>query len=359
MKILIDIGHPAHVHYFKNFAWIMLNKGHEVFFTCRNKDVTISLLEHYNFKFINLGNNFKSIPGKIFGLLYFTFRILLIARRYKPDLFLNATMYSAIVAWLLNKPHIALEDTFNMEQVRLYLPFTNAVLTGDYEHPIIGKKEVRFKGYQELLYLHPNYFKPDKTVLKELNVAENESFVILRFVSWNASHDTGHKGMTLENKIKAVHSFEKYGKVFISSESELPDELKSYQLKISPHKIHDVIVYASLLFGESATMVSEAAVLGIPGIYLDNTGRYYTLEQEEKYGLCYNFSESVRDQLKAIDHSIDLLKLPNLKQEWNIRREDMLAEKIDVTAFLVWFVENWPDSFRIMKENPDHQKRFK
>jgi len=359
MRYLIDIGHPAHVHYFKNFAWIMLNKGHEVFFTCRNKDVTISLLEHYNFKFINLGSNFKSIPGKIFGLFYFTFRILLIARRYKPDLFLNATMYSAIVAWLLNKPHIALEDTFNMEQVKLYLPFTNAVLTGDYEHPFLGEKEVRFKGYQELLYLHPNYFKPDKTVLKELNIAENESYVILRFVSWNASHDTGHKGMTLENKIKAVHSFEKYGKVFISSESELPDELKSYQLKISPHKIHDMIGYASLLFGESATMVSEAAVLGIPGIYMDNTGRYYTLEQEENYGLCYNFSESLGDQLKAIELGISLLFKADLKKEWGLRRTQMMKDKIDVTELLIWFVESWPESFRIMKEDKNFQNRFR
>lgn len=33
----------------------------------------------------------------------------------------------------------------------------------------------------------------------------------------------------------------------------------------------------------------------------------------------------------------------------------MLADKIDVTAFLVWFIENWPESFKIMKENPDYQ----
>ena len=37
----------------------------------------------------------------------------------------------------------------------------------------------------------------------------------------------------------------------------------------------------------------------------------------------------------------------------------MLADKIDVTAFLVWFVENYPQSFQIMKENPDYQLRFK
>lgn len=359
MKILIDIGHPAHVHYFKNFAWIMLNKGHEIFFTCRNKDVTVSLLEHYNFKFKNLGNNFKSIPGKIFGLFYFTFRILLIARRYKPDLFLNATMYSAIVAWLVRKPHISLEDTFNKEQVKIYLPFTSCVLTGDYDHPSLGEKEIKYRGYQELLYLHPNYFKPENTVLKELGLSEHEPFVIMRFVSWNASHDSGHKGISYLNKVKAINEFERYAKVFITSESELPDNLKKNKIKISPYRMHDALFYATLVIGESFTMLSEAAILGTPSILIHDTHCYYLAEQQHKFNLAYNFSESAQDQIKAIDQGIDLLKMTNLKQEWIKRRADMLADKIDVTAFLVWFVENWPDSYRIMRGKPDYPERFK
>lgn len=358
MKILIDVGHPAHVHYFKNFAWIMINKGHEVFFTCRNKDVTISLLEHYSFKFINLGNSFKSLPGKIFGLFYFTFRIFLIAKRYEPDLFLNGTMYSAIVAWLIRKPHISMEDTFNKEQVKLYLPFTSCVLTGDYDHPSLGEKEIRYRGYQELFYLHPNYFNPDKSVLKELGLSENELYVIMRFVSWNASHDSGHKGISNLNKIKAVSEFEKYAKVFISSESQLPDNLKKNQIKISPSRMHDAIYYATLVIGESFTMLSEAAMLGTPAVLIHNTHCYYLSEQQHNYKLTFNYSESGEDQLKAIEHGIDLLKTPNLKKEWNVRRANMLADKIDVTSFLIWFVENWPESFDILKNNPDYQNRF-
>ena len=38
----------------------------------------------------------------------------------------------------------------------------------------------------------------------------------------------------------------------------------------------------------------------------------------------------------------------------------MLADKIDVTAFMVRFVGNHPESSKIMKENPDEtQKQFK
>jgi len=37
----------------------------------------------------------------------------------------------------------------------------------------------------------------------------------------------------------------------------------------------------------------------------------------------------------------------------------MLSDKIDVTAFMVWFVENYPESAKIMKENPEYQWSFR
>jgi predicted glycosyltransferase len=274
-------------------------------------------------------------------------------------MYLNASMYSAIVAWILRKPHISLEDTFNNEQVKLYLPFTNCVLTGDYKHPSLGKKEIKYSGYQELLYLHPNNFNLDPSILDLLKVKEDEKYIILRFVSWNASHDIGHSGLSIEMKHKAVNELSKYVKVFITSEKELPDELKPYQIKILPERMHDALAFASLIYGESATMVSEGAVLGVPGIYLDNTGRLYTKEQEEKYGLVFNYTESLEDQEKSIQKSVELLATPGIKEEWQKRRERMLADKIDVTAFFVWFVENYPESVEVMKENPEYQLRFK
>ena len=37
----------------------------------------------------------------------------------------------------------------------------------------------------------------------------------------------------------------------------------------------------------------------------------------------------------------------------------MLSEKIDVTAFWAWFMENYPESADVMKKDPDFQHRFK
>lgn len=359
MKYLIDIGHPAHVHYFRNLSHIFIRQGHEVLFTCRDKDVTVSLLQHYGFRFINLGHPFRSLPGKIFGIPFFTLRIIFISIRFHPDVYLNASLYSAFTAWLFRKPHISLEDTFNMEQVRLYMPFTSCILTGTYDHPSLGKKEIRYNGYQELLYLHPNYFRPDKTVLNELGLAENEPYAVIRFVSWSASHDARHKGMSLRNKLIAVREFSKYARVFVSSESELPHDLKDYEIKIAPHKMHDVLAFSCLVFGESATMVSEAAMLGVPGIFIDDTGRAYTKDLQDTYDLVYNFSESDDDQNSAINKGIELLKNKNSGKEWLTKHRAMLAEKTNVTSFLEWFISTWPESFKIMKNDPGRQQRFK
>ena len=99
--------------------------------------------------------------------------------------------------------------------------------------------------------------------------------------------------------------------------------------------------------------------LGTPAIYLDNVGRGYTDEQEKKYGLVFNYTESLEDQEKSIQKGIELLQTPNLKQKFQTRRQKMLSEKIDVTAFMVWFIENYPESVSVMREKPGFQNRFR
>lgn len=359
MNILIDIGHPAHVHLFKHFAWEMQKKRHEIFFTCRDKEFEIYLLKHYRFSFKSFGRKYNSTPGKIWGMFEFGIKEFLSGLRFKPDLFLShGSIYAAHASFLSGKPHVALEDTFNFEQIRLYKPFTDVILTCNYAHPLKSHKVVRYSGYHELAYLHPLRFSPDKKVLKEMGISEDEKYVIMRFVSWNASHDIGHKGISKENKILAVKEFSKYARVFISSESELPQELAGYKLNIPPHKIHDALAFATLLFAESFTMPAECSILGTPSIIIHDNVALQLQEQQNKYGLCFKYSESEEDQQMAIKKGIELLNTTDIKKEWASRRDRMLSEKIDVTAFLVWFVENWPESFVIMKKVPDYQNKF-
>jgi uncharacterized protein len=360
MRIIIDIGHPAHVHLFKYFAKELIDKGYKVLFCVRRKECNVELLEHYGLPYKCLTKNYRSITGKIAGYFLYEIKLLMIAFKFRPDVFIgHSAFYSAHVAFLLGKKHISLEDTGNMEQVKLYLPFTDVVLISTSFKKDLGRKQQYYDGYHELAYLHPNRFKPDKEVVKSLNLNENENYAIVRFVSRKSSHDMGLKGITLDLKREIVKKLSEYIRVFISSEEPLPDDLKSYQLDIKPWQMHDVMNYATIYFGDSATMASESAIMGVPAVYLDDTGRYYTEEEEKKYGLVFNYILSEEDIHKALDQAIELIRNPRLKEDMMERKQKLISDHIDVTAFLVWYTLEFPQSRDILQKNPEYQLRFR
>jgi len=361
MRIFIDIGHPAHVHYFKNFIRLMRMNGHSFFITSRDKEMAQLLLNSEGIDYVNRGKGSDHALGKIIYMFKADMFILKHAIKFKPDIFIGfASFYTAQVSSILRKPSIVIDDTENGTLQQLfYRPFANTILSPETFSKDFGSKHIKFSSYLELAYLHPNYFKPDSNILNDLGVLEGEKFTICRFVSWKANHDYGHSGLSIESKIRAVKEYSKFGKVFITSECALPEELKEFQIKIAPHKIHHALYFASLLYGESATMASEAAVLGTPAIYIDNEGRGYTDEQESKYKLVYNFNESVTQQQKSIDLGIDILSIENSNNIYHKRRDNILSDKINFTKYLMWLVEGYPKSAKLLMINNDHQFNFR
>lgn len=361
MKILIDIGHPAHVHYYRNFIQIMQNKGHTFSVIARDRSCIFELLDYYNIKYKSRGKGKSSILGKVVYSLWAYFVLFSVALKFKPDLFMSAGgIYTGPISWLFGKPNITTEDTENaIWSHRISKPFTNYYLTPDCFEKNLGKNQIKFKGYMELCYLHPNYFKPDLSILKYLGINDDENYVILRFVSWNAHHDRGHRGLDIDTKRRAVQELSKYARVFISTESDLPNDLRKYQINIPSYKMHDALFFASLIYGESATMASECACLGVPAIYHNDQGPGYPRQQEREYGLVLNYSESISDQGIAIDMATNILKDKNSRSKFRSKSIKMLAEKIDVTAFWVWFIDNYPQSVEMVRDEEEFWEQFK
>lgn len=88
---------------------------------------------------------------------------------------------------------------------------------------------------------------------------------------------------------------------------------------------------------------------------------YYLIDEQDNYGLCYCYKGNEEELNQALQKCIELLKRDKqkLSVEWRIKRDKLINDHIDVTAFLVWFVENYPESKQIMIDNPDYQYRFK
>jgi uncharacterized protein len=361
LNILLGIGHPADVHFFKYSIIDLKNKGHEVFIAAREKEITYYLLDKLNVKYHRISLHQKTIIKKLFDYFIRWTRTYKLCKKLKPDIAIGVgDFYLPQIGKLQGFKSIVITDTENVKHDSfLTFPFATHVLTPTCYKKDIEKKHIKYNSYKEMAYLHKKYFTPDLSIYDMLGIKTDERYIIIRFVSRTAVHDIGHKGLSTETKIKAAEEFSKHAKVFISSEQELPNELVPYKIPIPPEKIHHALYYANMFYGESSTMASESACLGTPAIYIDDVGRGYTDEEEERYGLLFNYNATVEDQEKSIQKGIELLQQLNLKKEWKEKREKMLEDKIDVTGFLVWFIENYPNSARIMKEDPDYQYRFK
>lgn len=337
----------------------MEKKSHVIFVSARNRSIIFSMLDKFGISYFNRGKGKDKIIGKLFYMFAIDLKLLFKALKFKPDVFLSfASPYAAQTAWFLRKPHIVLDDTEHARIGHLfYKPFSKVFLNPSCFQKDFGYKQIRFKSYSELFYLHPNQLsnQPESFVLP--GISGNKKFALLRFVSWKANHDLGHSGLDSGAKRKLVNLLlENNYKVFISSESENKDPFfEKYMIRISPDLIHSVMNNAQLLVTEGATMASECAMMGTPAIYVNSLDAGTLREQEDRYQLIYGF----RSSAGVLEKVSELINTPDLKRTYRFRRDKMLSEKIDPTAFLVWFVENYPGSFKIMKDDPDYQERFK
>lgn len=354
MRIIIDIGHPAHVHLFRFFTSGMQEKGHEVLFTFRQKEHERYLLEKFNLRNVSLGRHYSSVGGKITGLLSSVIRLFLLSLKFRPDLFLShGSLIAAFASFLYGKPHVALEDTGNSEQVRLYLPFTKAILTSSSFQNDYGDKQIRYDSFHEMAYLRPPYFKSDPDFMIRLGMNPGEKLIIARFISWSATHDRGSRGLSDLQKSLIVKELSGYGRVFISSEAGVPGSLREFLYPLEPDTIHQALANADLYFGEGATMASESCILGTPAIYM-NPQLAGTISAQERYGLLFQYN----DFRQSLEKAVEILSDDTSKSLFHEKREKLLSETIDLTRFLIWFIENWPSGFSIMKADPSFQRTF-
>lgn len=358
MRILINIGHPAHVHYFRNIIKRMEVKGHQFKVIAKNRGIVHELLEYYKIPFISRKKYPKNFFLKAMNIPLTDLFFIREAKKFKPDILLSyAGTFISHTGKVLNIPSISLDDTDSATYAHLsYTPFISTILTPECFTKSFGDKHLRFRSYLEMLYLHPNVFNPDKSVLKFLDVKDGDKYSIVRFVSKNSNHDVGLKGLSDDTKKAVVDTLSKHGKVFITSEADLPNELEPFRYKIPSHKMHDAIAFSSLLYGESGTMASESAMLGVPSIFVDNEGRSYTTEQEKRYGLVHNFTESKDDQVRSVRKATELISMENPKGAFKKNHMELINENIDMTPFLEWFFENYPQSVQVVQSQTDHNR---
>lgn len=373
MNVGIYLGHPAQFHYYKHVATELQADGHQVFFAVKEKDILEDLLRNANIPYTKVrGKRGDSKLAMIWSLIKMDWNVVRFVRKNKIDL-----LFGVPPVWgtrlLCHKPVLLSgEDDAHVAPRSAKLLYTVAselITPISCDNGKWNAKSIKYPGYLKLAYLHPKRFTPNPEIVAKYGIGVNgdaslnggnggnpfEPYFLLRFAKLNAHHDNGVSGISTEIAEKVVSLLEPHGKIFITSERELEPQFEKYRLKINPLDIHHVMAYATLYIGDSQSMAVEAAMLGVPGVrFNDFVGKKKigVMEELEKvYGVTYGISSHKPETLYAkID---ELLAMPNVREVFQKRRAKMLSEKIDVTAFFTWMIENYPESAKEARNAAD------
>ncbi len=365
MRIAIFINTPAQLHFYRNIAKGLEERGNEVRLLFRKYGETEELIRELGYDATIFSYRANSKYGKILALPFDVMRAYKYLKDFRPDVVTGFGVYDAYTSLLLRSGCVVFNDSeprvnplsYSI-QFKLFMPFVDALLTPASFRDGLGRKHLRVNSYKELAYLHPNYYTPRNDVLEVLGV-EGEDYAVLRFNAFDAVHDAGIGGFSAEDKVRLVRELEKHVRVFVSPEGRISRKLEKYVLPTPKSRIHDVLYYAKLLIGDTGTMTTEAALLGTPAILVDDrafiVGNF--IELQEKYHLIYRFK--TKHINNAIKKAVELVQVPNLKREWSKKRKRLLKDKIDITSFMVWFLENYPESLEKFKQNTNLQYNFR
>lgn len=338
-RVLIDVGHPAHVHMFRNLVHRVRAEGGDAIVAARDKDVTLDLCRGYNLPFVRVSGPWRGGALGLAGeLLLRTARIAALTRRFRPHALVGTSLSVGPVGRLTRRPSFVFsEDDAHIVPLfsRLAYPFCHFIVTpAALAHEAHGRRHLTYAGYQELAYLHPNHYAPDLASLRELGLAPERPHFVLRLVALRGHHDTEARGLPLEATRELVRRLATHGRVLITSESALLPEFEAYRFPLPAERLHDVLATAALYVGDSQTMAMEAAVLGVPGIRCNSfVGQISVLEElEHRYELARGIPPDHPEQLLA---TVDewLAGGTDLRQEWQERRDRMLGDCVDLSEW--------------------------
>lgn len=333
-RILFDIGHPAHVHLFRNLLFYLKKNGHQVVVVSRDKDLTNRLLRFYGIPARTLSRARKKPLGMLLELLARDLKVFGLHLKFRFDAAFGTSVSIAHLSAVTRvKSYVFEEDDDDI------VPFF-AWITYPFATGIIMPRGLRFKRWEkkrifhsslhELAYLHPRHFTPREDVPKKYGLVPGE-YIIIRSSALEAHHDVNIEGLR-EEVWDGIWKVIGNRRVIFSREGAEGRE-------IEPWDMHHVLAFARMLITDSQTMTGEAAVLGVPSVRCNSfVGRITVMQElENKYGLTFGFRPGEEEAM--IERIRMLLNQKNLREEWGRRRQRLLSDKEDFAGWLVCFFE--------------------
>lgn len=357
-RFLFYLVHPAKFHFHRVQINELIARGHQVDIVINTKDILEDLVLEEGWDYKNIFPKSRKIKGvhvyvaAVVSIYKTVYRLWKYTKGKKYDLFIGDL--TTMLGRIKGVPSLYPTDDVLAavpEQVIFFKTTTQIIApvitdVGSYE-----RKKIGYLGYKALAHLHPNHFTPDITKLSP-ELRGDEPFFLIRCTGFGATHDLNKSGISDGTLFKLVDVLKAHGKILITSERQLPEELKEYQLEIRKNDISHYLYHAKIFIGDSTTMCTEAVVLGTPAVEFDEY--FFEIEQmleiERKYGLLHCFRTNQEGEF--IDCVEGLVNEVNLEQSSMMKREVLLNENIDVSTFLIWLFEDYATSVNEYFKNP-------
>ena len=107
MKVLFQLGHPAHFHLFKNTIADLQHDGIQTYILIRKKDILEDLLKQSAMPYVNI---LPSGKKSVFTLMLRLWRVFRFTITHHVDVLVGSTPEVAQVAWLLRRRSVILAE---------------------------------------------------------------------------------------------------------------------------------------------------------------------------------------------------------------------------------------------------------
>ncbi len=274
MKIIIDIHHPADINFFKNAVKILMRNGTSIELTIRPRGKSVSILQKElpNIPFRIIGMHYTSIHKKIFYCIKRELELLFYLNKTRFDAGMQFGPEICYASRILGKPSIAFTDEYEYKLSFYSSKFAATFFIIPDCIPATGTNIKKFKGFKELAYLHPKYFRSNEIILKDYNLNSNE-YVFIReviFINEVSNTNLNHLGSSLKLH-EIVQYLKEIGlKVVMSLEDKsLIQEFKDtcIILKEPVEDIYSLLSFAALTISSGDTVARESCLVGTPAIY--------------------------------------------------------------------------------------------
>ena len=337
MRIVIDIAHPAHVHFYRHLYGELIDAGHEVTVASRAKEMTLDLLDHYGIPHFPLAPLARGgLLSRGMELAKRDLGLVKLIRRTGSQLVLTRNPAGVQAARLSGA--FGIFDTDDGRAVGIHFhaayPFAHLITSPECLSDEFGRRHRRYRGFKAMAYLHPDRFTPDPLIRDRFGLSSSEPLFVVRFSAHDASHDRLVQGIDPSTRQTLIRELAAVGSVIVSNESTGTLKYDATSSPVAPELFHDLLAAADLCVGDSQSVAAEAALLGTPALRCSSfTGRVdYLRELEERFGMVSNYRPGDEAQLLAhVRAALDDIDAVRLNAQTKHRH--LLSACEDVTSW--------------------------